>query len=117
MRGIAEGNPAIDERSNDDLHPHRHRRARRPRSTTATASPSSGFGVFQIEPDETAEAVRAALEIGYRHIDTAQMYGNERGVGEAIRESGIPREEIWITSKLDNGPTSPMTRGGRSRAR
>jgi 2,5-diketo-D-gluconate reductase A len=48
--------------------------------------PQLGFGVFQIKPEETAEATRAALEIGYRHIDTAQMYGNEKGVGEAVRD-------------------------------
>jgi len=64
--------------------------------------PQLGFGVFQIPPDETAEATRAALEIGYRHIDTAQMYGNEREVGQAVRESGIPRDEVFVTSKLNN---------------
>ncbi|MBR7742742.1 aldo/keto reductase [Phycicoccus sp. BSK3Z-2] len=64
--------------------------------------PQLGFGVFQIDPDETAAAVSKALEIGYRHIDTAQMYGNEREVGEAIRDSGIPRDEIYVTSKLNN---------------
>jgi 2,5-diketo-D-gluconate reductase A len=69
--------------------------------------PQLGFGVFQIDPSETADAVSAALEIGYRHIDTAEMYGNERGVGEAIRSSGIPREQIWITSKLNNGYHEP----------
>jgi 2,5-diketo-D-gluconate reductase A len=65
--------------------------------------PQLGFGVFQIEPDETKDATLTALEVGYRHIDTAQMYGNEKGVGEAVRESGIPREEIFVTSKLNNG--------------
>src|SRR4051794_41937479 len=65
--------------------------------------PQLGFGVFQIPPDETAEATRTALEIGYRHIDTAEMYGNEAGVGEAVRQSGIPREEVFVTSKLNNG--------------
>ncbi|PKW27850.1 2,5-diketo-D-gluconate reductase A [Phycicoccus duodecadis] len=65
--------------------------------------PQLGFGVFQIDPAETAEAVTRAFEIGYRHIDTAQMYGNERGVGEAIAASGIPRDEIYVTSKLNNG--------------
>ena len=64
--------------------------------------PQFGFGVFQIEPGETAEAVRTAFDAGYRHIDTAQMYGNEEGVGQAIRESGIPRDELFITTKLDN---------------
>ena len=64
--------------------------------------PQFGFGVFQIEPGETAKAVRTAFDAGYRHIDTAQMYGNEEGVGQAIRESGIPRDELFITTKLDN---------------
>ncbi|MGK5112387.1 aldo/keto reductase [Geodermatophilus sp. CPCC 205506] len=64
--------------------------------------PQLGFGVFQIPPAETAEATRTALEIGYRHIDTAQMYGNEKGVGEAVRDSGLPREEVFVTSKLNN---------------
>ncbi|MGY1623678.1 aldo/keto reductase [Geodermatophilus sp. SYSU D00965] len=64
--------------------------------------PQLGFGVFQIPPDQTAEATRTALEVGYRHIDTAQMYGNEKGVGDAVRTSGIPREEVFVTSKLNN---------------
>jgi 2,5-diketo-D-gluconate reductase A len=64
--------------------------------------PQLGFGVYQIPPDETAEATRTALEIGYRHIDTAQMYGNEAGVGQAVRESGIDRAEVFVTSKLNN---------------
>jgi 2,5-diketo-D-gluconate reductase A len=64
--------------------------------------PQLGFGVFQIPPDQTAEATRTALEVGYRHIDTAQMYGNEKGVGEAVRTSGIPRGEVFVTSKLNN---------------
>jgi 2,5-diketo-D-gluconate reductase A len=64
--------------------------------------PQLGFGVFQVKPDEAVEAVTSALEIGYRHIDTAQMYGNEKEVGEAIRRSGIPREEVFVTSKLNN---------------
>ena len=65
--------------------------------------PQLGFGVFQIPPEETAEATRTALEVGYRHIDTAEMYGNEKGVGEGIRSSGVPREEVFVTSKLNNG--------------
>jgi 2,5-diketo-D-gluconate reductase A len=65
--------------------------------------PQLGFGVFQIPPEETVEATRTALEVGYRHIDTAQMYGNEAEVGEAVRQSGIPREEVFVTSKLNNG--------------
>jgi 2,5-diketo-D-gluconate reductase A len=64
--------------------------------------PQLGFGVFQIPPDKTIEATTTALEIGYRHIDTAQMYGNEREVGLAVRESGIPRDEVFVTSKLNN---------------
>jgi 2,5-diketo-D-gluconate reductase A len=65
--------------------------------------PQLGFGVFQIKPEETADAVAAALEVGYRHIDTAEMYQNEKGVGEGIRRSGIDRDEIFVTSKLNNG--------------
>ncbi len=65
--------------------------------------PQLGFGVFQIPPEGTAEAVTQALEIGYRHIDTAQMYQNEKGVGEAIASSGIDRSELFVTSKLNNG--------------
>ncbi len=65
--------------------------------------PQLGFGVFQVAPDDTAEAVRRALEVGYRHVDTAQMYGNEKGVGEAVRSSGLPREDVFVTSKLNNG--------------
>ena len=64
--------------------------------------PQLGFGVFQIEPAHTAQAVQRALEAGYRHIDTAEMYGNEQEVGEAIRRSGVPREEIFVTSELNN---------------
>jgi 2,5-diketo-D-gluconate reductase A len=65
--------------------------------------PQLGFGVFQIPPPDTAQAVSVALEAGYRHIDTAEMYGNERGVGEAIRASGLDRAEVYVTSKLNNG--------------
>ncbi len=65
--------------------------------------PQLGFGVFQIPPEQTREATLSALEVGYRHIDTAEMYGNEKEVGEAVRESGIDREEIFVTSKLNNG--------------
>ncbi|MBB3750317.1 2,5-diketo-D-gluconate reductase A [Mycolicibacterium sp. BK634] len=72
-----------------------------------TQIPQLGFGVFQIAPDETAAAVRTALEIGYRHIDTAEMYQNEKGVGEGVRDSGIDRSEVYITSKLNNGFHKP----------
>jgi 2,5-diketo-D-gluconate reductase A len=65
--------------------------------------PQFGFGVYQVPPEDTADAVQAALEVGYRHIDTAEMYGNEEGVGEGIRASGVPREEVFVTSKLNNG--------------
>jgi 2,5-diketo-D-gluconate reductase A len=65
--------------------------------------PQFGFGVFQIEPARTAEVVRTALEAGYRHIDTAQGYGNEEGVGQALRESGLARDEVFVTTKLING--------------
>jgi 2,5-diketo-D-gluconate reductase A len=69
--------------------------------------PQLGFGVFQIEPEDTAEAVEEALEIGYRHIDTAQMYGNEREVGDAISASGLDRGEVFVTSKLSNASHKP----------
>ena len=69
--------------------------------------PQLGFGVFQIDPGETAEAVAEALRVGYRHIDTAEMYGNEAGVGEAIRASGLDRSELYVTSKLNNGYHEP----------
>src|SRR3712207_5959475 len=66
------------------------------------AIPQFGFGVFQVRPGETVQVVRAAFDAGYRHIDTAQMYRNEEGVGRALAESGLPREEVFITTKLDN---------------
>ena len=65
--------------------------------------PQLGFGVFQIPPADTARAVGVALEVGYRHIDTAEMYGNERGVGQGLRDSGLDRGDVFITSKLNNG--------------
>ena len=65
--------------------------------------PQLGFGVFQVPPDETQRIVEAALEVGYRHIDTAAAYRNEAGVGAAIAASGIPREEVFLTTKLRNG--------------
>lgn len=65
--------------------------------------PQLGFGVFQIPPEETRLAVTEALAAGYRHIDTAAAYRNESGVGAAIAESGLPREDIFITTKLRNG--------------
>lgn len=63
--------------------------------------PKLGLGTWMIEDSKAAQAVRDAVQIGYRHIDTAQGYGNERGVGEGIRTCGIPREEIFVTTKLE----------------
>ncbi len=62
--------------------------------------PAIGFGVFQTPPDETRDAVTAALSAGYRHIDTAAAYGNEREVGEAIAKSGIDRSQVFIETKI-----------------
>jgi 2,5-diketo-D-gluconate reductase A len=64
--------------------------------------PQLGFGVFQVPPDETQRVVEEALAAGYRHIDTAAAYGNEKGVGAAVAASGIPREEVFIATKLWN---------------
>ncbi|MET8851875.1 aldo/keto reductase [Amycolatopsis sp. NPDC004625] len=64
--------------------------------------PQFGFGVAEIPPEETTRAVRAALEAGYRHIDTAQLYRNEAAVGAAIAESGLSREDVFVTTKLAN---------------
>lgn len=68
--------------------------------------PQLGFGVWQIEPADTAHAVSEALELGYRHIDTAPVYGNEKGVGEGVALGGIPRDELFITTKLWNDKQS-----------
>ena len=62
--------------------------------------PATGLGVFQTPPDETRDAVRAALDVGYRHIDTAAAYGNEREVGEAVRASGLSRSEVFLETKI-----------------
>ena len=64
--------------------------------------PQLGFGVFQIPEDETTAAVSSALETGYRHIDTAAIYGNEAGVGRALADSGLSRDELFITTKVWN---------------
>ena len=81
-----------------------------------TQIPQLGFGTLKIPPDraptpenarKTADVVRLALQIGYRHIDTAQMYGNEMGVGLALAESGIARDEVYITTKLGNASHRP----------
>ena len=69
--------------------------------------PQFGFGVFQIEPKDTIEAVMTALQAGYRHIDTAEGYGNEKQVGEAVAKSGLDRGDVFITSKLSNDAHLP----------
>ncbi len=73
--------------------------------------PQLGFGTFQVDEQETQRVVEAALEAGYRHIDTAAGYYHEAGVGAALRASGLPREEVFLTTKLRNGDQ------GRGRAR
>ena len=73
--------------------------------------PQLGFGVYRVDPAETERIVSDALEVGYRHIDTAALYGNEEGVGAAIAKSGIPRDELFITTKLwntDQGEASTL---------
>lgn len=65
--------------------------------------PRRGFGVFQVPPSDTQPAVEQAIQIGYRHIDTAAAYNNEAGVGAAVRACGLPREELFVTTKLRNG--------------
>ena len=81
-----------------------------------TTVPQIGFGTLNVQPDRkatpanidrTAAIVGLALELGYRHIDTAQSYESERGVGKAIAASGIPRDELYVTSKLSNGNHRP----------
>jgi 2,5-diketo-D-gluconate reductase A len=69
---------------------------------TGDPIPQLGYGVFQVDPDETVSPVLTALEAGYRSIDTAAAYRNEEGVGQAIREAGVPREELFVTTKLWN---------------
>lgn len=69
---------------------------------TGAKIPAVGLGTWQSAPHEVTSAVKAALEKGYRHIDTAAAYGNEKDVGAGIKQSGVPREQIWLTTKLDN---------------
>jgi len=69
---------------------------------TGAKIPAVGLGTWQSKPNEVRTAVAAALKAGYRHIDTALAYGNEHEVGQGIKDSGVPREEIWVTTKLDN---------------
>src|SRR5712672_1611295 len=77
--------------------------------------PLLGLGVWQV-PDGPAclQAVHAALELGYRHIDTAQAYGNEASVGQALRDSGIPRDEIFVTTKFHPQRRDPLREAARS---
>jgi 2,5-diketo-D-gluconate reductase A len=81
-----------------------------------TTVPQIGFGTLNVQPDRkatpanierTAASVGLALELGYRHLDTAQSYGNEQAVGKAVATSGIPRDELYVTSKLSNGNHRP----------
>jgi 2,5-diketo-D-gluconate reductase A len=72
-----------------------------------TQIPQLGFGVFLVPTDQTQRTVEQAFEVGYRHIDTAQMYGNEAEVGAAIEGSGIARDELYVTTKLNNGYHRP----------
>jgi 2,5-diketo-D-gluconate reductase A len=72
------------------------------RLNNGTSMPQIGFGVFKVPENQAAEAVTRAFEAGYRHIDTAAMYGNERAVGRAVAESGLSRHEVFITTKLNN---------------
>ena len=84
--------------------------------------PAIGFGVFQSAPEETVDAVRTALETGYRHIDTAAAYGNEREVGEGIRASGVDRDDIVVRPRsgsrttASTRPCTPSTRRPASSA-
>ncbi len=69
--------------------------------------PALGFGTWQLEGDEAYDAVRAALEVGYRHIDTAQAYGNEEEVGRALADSGVDRDEVFVTTKIWKDNAAP----------
>jgi diketogulonate reductase-like aldo/keto reductase len=77
--------------------------------------PMLGFGVWEIRDEtECVDAVRWALELGYRHIDTAQNYGNEESVGKALRESGVPREDVFLTTKFDPAADDPAEEAAKS---
>jgi 2,5-diketo-D-gluconate reductase A len=83
-----------------------------------TTIPQLGFGVFKVDPDKTNRIVRDALDVGYRHLDTAKIYHNEEGVGHAVHESGIAREDLFITTKLWNDDqTRPLEAFEKSLAR
>ncbi|MGY0539284.1 aldo/keto reductase [Nocardioides sp. YJ-D4] len=72
-----------------------------------TSIPQYGLGVWQVPQDETEQVVSQALEVGYRHIDTAQMYQNEAGVGAALKSAGLAREDVYVTTKLNNSQHEP----------
>ena len=74
---------------------------------TGSPIPVLGFGTYKVAPEDAYDAVSRALEVGYRHIDTAQMYGNEAQVGAALEASGIPREQIFLTTKVNNSNHEP----------
>ena len=74
---------------------------------TGAPIPVLGFGTYKVAPEDTYDAVSRALEVGYRHIDTAQMYGNEAEVGAALEASGIAREDLFVTTKVDNSNHEP----------
>src|SRR6202035_50583 len=77
--------------------------------------PVLGLGVWQVPAGPTTvNAVRWALDLGYRHIDTAQVYGNEESVGQALRESGVPREQVFITTKFNPSRKDPAAEAERS---
>jgi len=78
---------------------------------TGAKIPAIGLGTWQSKPNEVNKAVQYALEAGYRHIDTALAYGNEKEVGDGIKASGVPREEIFLTTKLDNPWHKRVTEG------
>ena len=82
--------------------------------------PAIGFGVYKVPPDQVLQAVKTALDIGYRSVDTAAFYANEEGVGQAVRESGLPREDVYVTTKLWNdshGYENALRAGKESLAR
>ena len=89
----------------EECHDDEHRMSTVPTITLndGKSIPQLGFGVFQIKLADTARAVGVALDVGYRHIDTAEMYQNEKQVGQGVRASGLDRSEVFITSKLNNG--------------
>src|SRR6266700_3740960 len=77
--------------------------------------PLLGLGVWQVPNGrECVDVVRWALELGYRHIDTAQAYGNEESVGQGLRESGVPRDEVFVTTKFHPGYKDPVEEAARS---